>query len=90
VTASRTPPQQLERGLPSVIIPAHTKPQGPLRTPRLPIRTHRLLNLQGTPNGVQRAPKLNQEAVPGGLNDPPVMLANAGFDEVSLGGLEEP
>ena len=37
---------------------------------------------------IQRAPKLNQEAIPGGLDDASVMLANAGFDEVSLGGLD--
>jgi len=67
-----------------------TKPQGFLRNPKPCIRAHRLQDLQGTPDGIQRAPKLDQEAVSGGLYDRSVMLANAGLDEVSLGGLEEP
>src|SRR4051794_1438708 len=39
----------------------------------------------GHTNGIQRAAKLDQEAVSGGFDDTSVVLANAGFDEVSLG-----
>src|SRR5829696_10569015 len=40
-------------------VDAHTEPQGLPRTFRSPTRTHRLLYLQGTANGIQRAPKLD-------------------------------